>query len=171
MLSHCGAGEDSWESLGEQGDKTNQSWRRSTLNIHWKDWCWSSNTLTTWCKELNHWKRPWCWERLKAGGEGDDGGWDGWMASPTQWTWVWASFRIWWWTGKPGIAVRGVAESEQLNSATELNWRHWEERISKFHFFFPPTFSFSMKEGWDESWRQGLLGTDFQMWGKREPKP
>ena len=54
------------------------------------DWCWSwsSNTLATWCEELTHWERPWCWERLRAGGEGDDRGWDGWMASPTQWTWV-----------------------------------------------------------------------------------
>ena len=51
----------------------------------------SSNTLATWCKELTHWKRPWCWERLKAKGEGDDRGWDCWMVSPTQWTWVWAS--------------------------------------------------------------------------------
>ena len=51
----------------------------SVLNIHWKDWCWnwSSNTLTTWCKESTHWKRPWCWERWKAGGEGDNRGWDG----------------------------------------------------------------------------------------------
>ena len=49
-----GAGEDSWESLEKQGDQTNQSWRKSTLNVHWKDWCWSwnSNTLATWCKEL-----------------------------------------------------------------------------------------------------------------------
>ena len=55
-----------------------QSYKKSTLNIHWKDWCWSwsSNSLVTCCKELTHWKRPWCWERLKAGGEGDDGGWD-----------------------------------------------------------------------------------------------
>ena len=53
----------------------------------WKDWCWSSNTLATWCKELTHWERPWCWERLKvAGGEEDDRGWDDWMASPTWWT-------------------------------------------------------------------------------------
>ena len=52
---------------------------------HWKDRCWSSNTLATWCKELTQWKRPWCWQRLKAGGEGDERGWDGWMASPTQW--------------------------------------------------------------------------------------
>ena len=53
------------------------------------------NLLATWCKELTHWKRPWCWERLKAGGEGDNRGWDNWMASPTGWTWVWASSRIW----------------------------------------------------------------------------
>ena len=74
-------------------------------NIHWKDWCWSwnANTLATWCKELTHLKRPWCWERLKAGGEGDDRGWDGWMASLTQWTWVWVSSGSWWWTGKPGV--------------------------------------------------------------------
>ena len=56
----------------------------------WKDcrWSWNSNTLVTWCEGLTHLKRPWCWERLKAGGEGGDRGWDGWMASPTQWTWV-----------------------------------------------------------------------------------
>ena len=54
----------------------------------------SSNTLATWCKELTHWKRPWCWERLKAGGEGSDREYDGWMASPTQWTWVWASYGV-----------------------------------------------------------------------------
>ena len=50
-----------------------------------------------------HWKRPWCWQRSKAGGEGDDRGWDGWMASPTPWTWVWANSRSWWWTGRPGV--------------------------------------------------------------------
>ena len=66
--------------------RSNQSiWRISVLNIHWKDWCWSwnSSTLATWCKELTHLKRPWCWERLRAGGEGDDRGCNGWMASPT----------------------------------------------------------------------------------------
>ena len=61
----------------------------------------NSTSLATWCKELSHWKRPWCWERLKAGGEGDDRRWDGWMLSLTQWTWVWASSESWWWTGKP----------------------------------------------------------------------
>ena len=48
-------------------------------------------------------ERLWCWERLRAGGEGDNRGWDGWMASPTWWTWVWASSGSWWWTGKPGV--------------------------------------------------------------------
>ena len=61
------------------------------------------NTLATWCEERTHWKRPWCWERLKTGGEGDHRGWDAWMASLTWWMWVWASSRSWWWTGKPGM--------------------------------------------------------------------
>ena len=79
--------------------------RKSVLNIHWKDWCWSwnSNTLAIWCKELTHWKRPWCCERLKAGGEGDNREWDGWMASLTQWTWVSVNSRSWWWTRRPGV--------------------------------------------------------------------
>ena len=91
MLLNCGVGEDSWESLGLQGDLTSPSYRRSVLGVHWKDWCWiwNSNTLAISCEELTHLKRPWCWERLKGGGEGDGRGWDGWMASSTQWTWVW----------------------------------------------------------------------------------
>ena len=58
--------------------KENQSEYSLFLNIHWKDWCWSwsSNTLATWCEKKTHWQRPWCWEGLKAGGEGDDRGWD-----------------------------------------------------------------------------------------------
>ena len=78
-------------------------YRKSTLNIHWKDGCWSFNTLATWWKEWTHWKRPWCWETLKAGGEGDDKRWDGWMASLTRWTWVWANSRRWWRTEKPEL--------------------------------------------------------------------
>ena len=66
-------------------------------------WSWNSNTLATWQEELTHLKRPWCWKRLRAGGEGDDRGWDGWMASPTQWKWVWVNSRSWWWTGRPGV--------------------------------------------------------------------
>ena len=85
--------------------RSNQSiQRRPVLGVYWKDWCWSwnSNTLATSCEKLTHLKRPWCWERLKAG-EGVGRGWDGWMASLTQWTWVWASSRRQWRTGKPGL--------------------------------------------------------------------
>ena len=105
MLLNCGVGEDSWEPLRLQGDPTSPSWRRSVLGVHWKDWCWSwnSNTLATWYEELTHLKRPSCWERLRAGGGGDDRGWDGWIASPTQWTWVWVYSRSWWWIGRPGM--------------------------------------------------------------------
>ena len=74
--------------------RSNQSiLRRSVLGVLWKDWCWSwnSSTLATSCKDLTHWKRPWCWEGLGAGGEGDDRGWDGWMTSLTQWAWVWVN--------------------------------------------------------------------------------
>ena len=74
--------------------------------------------LATWCEEPTHWERPWCWERLKAG-EGDDRGWDGWMASPT---WVWASSGSWWWTGKPGVLQSMGSQRVRHNWATELNW-------------------------------------------------
>ena len=84
-------------------------------------WSWNSNTLATWWEELTHWKRPWFWERLKAGGEGDDRGWDGWMASPTQWIWVWGSSGSWWWTGKPGVLRSMGSQRLRHDWATELN--------------------------------------------------
>ena len=64
---------------------------------------WNSSTLATSWEELTHWKRLWCWEGLGAGGEGDNGGWDGWMASPTRWTWVWVNSGSWWWLGRPDM--------------------------------------------------------------------
>ena len=93
------------------------------LNIHWKDWCWSwnSNTVATWCKEVTHWKSPWCWERLKVG-EGDDRGWDGWMASPTQQTWVCVNSGNWWWTGKPGLLQYMGSQRVRHHWVTELNY-------------------------------------------------
>ena len=94
---------------------------KSALNTHWKNWCWSSssNILATWCEESPHWEWPWCLEILRAGGEGDDRGWNGWMASPTQWTWVWAYFRKWWRTGKPGVLQSvGWQSQTQLSSWT-----------------------------------------------------
>ena len=72
--------------------------------------------------------RPWCWERLKAGAEGDDRGWDGWMASPTQWTWVWVSSRSWWWTGKPGVLQSMGLQRVRHDLVTELNWATREAR-------------------------------------------
>ena len=94
--------------------------KRSILSVHWKDWHWSWNsiTLATWYEELTHLRRPWSWERLRAGGEGDDRGWDGWMASPTQWTWVWVDSGRWWWTGRPGMGLQRVRH----DWAPELNW-------------------------------------------------
>ena len=85
--------------------------------------------LVSWCEELTYWKRPWCWERLNAGREGDDRGWDGWMASPTRWTWIWASSGCCWWTGKPGMlpsmglqrAGHEWASALKLSDITRLN--------------------------------------------------
>ena len=81
------------------------------------DYSWNSSALATWCKELTHWKRPWCWERLKAGREGDDRGWNGWMASPTWWAWVWVGSRCWWWTGNPGV-LQSMGSQRLLKNAT-----------------------------------------------------
>ena len=83
--------------------------------------------FATWCKELTHWKRPWCWERLRAGGEGDNRGWDGWIASPTQWTWVWVDSGSWWWTGRLGMLQSMGLQRVRHDWVTEL--------MLKYHFF------------------------------------
>ena len=113
--------------------RSNQSIQKSVLNIHWKDWCWSwnSNTLAMWCEELTHWNRPWCWERLKAGGEGDNRGCDGWKASPIWWAWVWASSRYWWRTGKPGLLQSMGFQSVRHDWATELKWTYLCSNINR----------------------------------------
>ena len=78
-------------------------------------------SLATWCEELTHLKRPWCWERLKAGGEGDDRGWDGWMASSTPWTWVWVNSGSCWWTGRPSVLQSTGSQSrERLSNWTDV---------------------------------------------------
>ena len=74
------------------------------------------------CEELTHWKRLWCWEGLGAGGEGDDRGWDGWMASQTRWTWVWVNSGSWWWTGRPGVLQFMGSQRVGHDWATELNY-------------------------------------------------
>ena len=121
-------GESRWRlNYITNGQWSNQSClskkkRKSVLDILWKDWCWSwnSNALATWCEELTFLKRPWCWERLKAGEEGEDRGWDGWMASPTQWTWVWVNSR-------QELAMdREVWHAESMGSQ-RIGWRDWTE--------------------------------------------
>ena len=71
------------------------------------------------------WKRSWCWEGLGAGGEGDDRGWDGWMASPTQWAWVWVNSGSWWWIGRPGVLWFMGSQRVGHDWVTELNWWRW----------------------------------------------
>ena len=80
-------------------------------------WSWKSSTS---CKELTHWKRLWCWEGLRAGGEGDDRGWDGWMASLTQWTWVLVNSGSWWWAG--GLACCDSWGHKESDMTERLNW-------------------------------------------------
>ena len=78
--------------------------------------------LRTLYKELTHWKRLWCWEGLGAGGEGDDRGWDGWMASWTRWMWVWVNSGSWWWTGRPSVLRFMGSQRVRHDWVTELNW-------------------------------------------------
>ena len=143
MLLNCGVGEDSWESLGLQWDPISPFYRKSYLNIHWKDWCWSwnSNTFATWCEELTHLKIHWCWERLKAG-EGEDRGRDGWLALLTWWTWVSVNSGRWWWTGRSGVLQSMGLQRVGHEWATELNLNLnkitdlWQE---EFHLMKPYT--------------------------------
>ena len=79
-----------------------------------------ANPLATSCKKLTHWKRLWCWEWLEAG-EGDDRRWDGWMASPTRWTWAWVNSGSWWRTGRPGVLLFMEPQRVRHDWATELN--------------------------------------------------
>ena len=124
--------------------------------------------MSTWCKELTRLKRTWWWERLRARGEGDNRGWDSWMASPTQGTWVWVNSWSWWWTGRPGVVQSMGSQRVRYDWATELNlfWvklccsvRQW------FSFFifhvdiqFPNIIcwrygSFPIKWSWYPCWR------------------
>ena len=99
--------------------KENQSWifiGRTDAEVE---------TPILWLPDAKNWligKKPWCWERLKAGGEGEGRGWDGWTVSPTRWTWVWASFGIWWWPGKPDLLQSMGSQRVGHDWATELNW-------------------------------------------------
>ena len=96
------------------------------LTEDYKCWyCSYKMNKSTWCEELTHWKRPWWWEGLGTGGEGDDRGWDGWMVSPTPWIWVWVNSRSWWWTGRPGMLWFRGSQRVRHDWAIELNWTEW----------------------------------------------
>ena len=108
-----------------------------------------------WYAELIYWKRPWCWERLKARGEGDDRGWDGRMASPTQWTWVWVNSGSWWWTGMPGMLQSMGLQRVRHDWATEMNWTEWKWRwkpLSRVWLFVTPWTIESMEFSRPEYW-------------------
>jgi len=129
-----------------------------------KDWCWgwNSNTLATSCEELTHWKRPWCWKGLGAGGQGDDRGWDGWMTSPTWCTWLWVNSgtelmllvntpavdflqECCW--GYPEFCWQGWYSTEHLRNSQRL------EFSPKLHSFASPAmytkiFQYSLSPGW-----------------------
>ena len=123
VLLNCGVGEDSWESLGLQGDQTSHFYRKLFLNIIGR------TVLKLKLQYFGHLMErtdsleiPWCWERLKARGEGDNRGWDSWMASPTRWTWVWVDSGCWWWTGRPLMLQFTGSQRVGHDWANELNW-------------------------------------------------
>ena len=125
MLLNCGVGEDSWcpldcKEIQPVHPKGNQSWifiRRTNVE---------AETPILWPPDAKNWliwkKKTWCWERLTEGGEGVGKGWDGFMASPAQCTWVWVNSRCWWWTGRPGMLQSTGSQKVEHNWATELIW-------------------------------------------------
>ena len=140
--------------------KSNQSiLKEISPNIHWRDWCWSWNsyTLATWCKELTHRKRSWCWWRFKVGGKEGDRGWDGWMASQTQWTWVWVNSGSWWCTGRPGVLQSKGLQRVGHDWVTELNWTivyNVEGNGNPLHYscLENPMDREAWPQWWDKSW-------------------
>ena len=124
IILNCGVGEDSWESLGLQGDPTSPFWRRSALGFVGRNDA-KAEIPVLWPPHAKSWLigkvsdagRDW-----GAGGEGDDRGWDGWMASLTGWTRVWVNFGSWWWTGRPGVLQFMGLQRVGHDWLTELNW-------------------------------------------------
>ena len=124
ILLNCGVGEDSWESLGLQGYTTSPFWRRSSWDFFGRNDA-KAETPVLWPPHAKSWvigKDSDAGRDLGVGGEGEDRGWDGWMASPTRWMWVWVNSRSWWWTERPGVLRLKGSQRVRHNWATELNW-------------------------------------------------
>ena len=122
MFLNCGVGEDSWESLYYKEiqpvyPKGDQSWVFIGRTVVETETPYFGHLM----RRADSFKRPWCWERLRAGGEGDDRGCDGWVASLTLWTWVWVDSRSWCWTGRPGVLWFMGSQRVGHDWATELN--------------------------------------------------
>ena len=116
MLLNCGVGENSWESKRSNQsilEEISSEYSLEGLKLNLK-----LQYFGHLMQRADYLKRPQCWERPKVGGEGEDRGWDGWMASLTQWTWVWIDSGSWWWPGRPDV-VHGVAE---LDTTERLDW-------------------------------------------------
>ena len=123
MLLNCGVGEDSWESLGLQR-RSNQSILKEIspgISLEGMMLKLKLQYFVTSCEEMTHWKRLWCWEELGAR-EGDDRGWDGWMASLTRWMWVWVNSGSWWWKGGLGVLQFMGLQRVGHDWATNLIW-------------------------------------------------
>ena len=143
-----------------------------------------AETPILWPPDAKSWlmKRPWCWERLKVWEEGDDRGWDGWMASLTRRMWVWVNSGSWWWTGRPGVLWFMGSQRVRHDWATELNWH----RLLTKTIFFPSGSSpclhygghrankYSLSCGWiyEFNWRRkglqqcsGLRTVVLTFWG------
>ena len=118
------------------------------------------NTLATSCEELTHWKRPWCWEGLGAGEEGDDRGWNGWMASPTRHTWVWVNSGCWWWTESPGVLQFMGSQRVGHDRVTELNWT--EGNLRYFLSFVLTNWAFPLSL-LNRNWT-GVMEWDAKIW-------
>ena len=135
MLLNCGPGGDSWESLGLQRDQTSLSWRKSVLNIYWKEWCWSSNTLATWCKELTHWKDPDVgkdWRQEEKGTTEDETA--GWHHRLGGHEFGWQAPGVGDGQGSLACCSPWVTKSQtQLREWNELrSWREWDTNCKRF---------------------------------------
>ena len=147
MLLNCGVGEDSWR-LPWAALRSNQSILKEISPEYSFEGVMLKLKLQYFghpMQRTTHWKRPWCWERLKTG-EGDNRGWDGWMASPTQWAWTWVSSGSWWWTGRPGVLwSMGLQSWIWLSNWTEQAWflrgvgRSPLSKDEMAHLFWPKT--------------------------------